>query len=141
MVFNATFNNFSVILWRSALLMETGVPGENHWPVTSQSNSNDLKILNLVLGYTPSSSLGFSQGTSSLFTPQPSNYGNAGLNNMPSPGTIGSGWWTLIVMIFFQVQFYRLLRRNVGATTYLSDFTTKLLLFCKRFVFFNGFLS
>jgi hypothetical protein len=31
MVFNATFNNISVISWRSVLLMgETGVPGENH---------------------------------------------------------------------------------------------------------------
>jgi hypothetical protein len=31
MVFNATFNNISVISWRSALLVEhTGVPGENH---------------------------------------------------------------------------------------------------------------
>ena len=31
MVFNATFNNISVILWRSVLLMEeTGIPGENH---------------------------------------------------------------------------------------------------------------
>ena len=30
MVFNATFNNISVISWRSVLLMEeTGVPGEN----------------------------------------------------------------------------------------------------------------
>jgi hypothetical protein len=29
MVFNATFNNISVILWRSVLLVgETGVPGE-----------------------------------------------------------------------------------------------------------------
>jgi len=29
MMFNATFNNISVILWRSALLVEeTGVPGE-----------------------------------------------------------------------------------------------------------------
>ena len=33
MVFNATFNNFSVILWRSALLVEeTGVPRENYLP-------------------------------------------------------------------------------------------------------------
>ena len=33
MVFNATFNNISVISWQSALLMEeTGVPGENHRP-------------------------------------------------------------------------------------------------------------
>jgi len=31
MVFNATFNNISVISWQSVLLMEeTGVPGENH---------------------------------------------------------------------------------------------------------------
>jgi hypothetical protein len=31
MVFNAIFNNISVILWRSVLLMEeTGVPTENH---------------------------------------------------------------------------------------------------------------
>jgi hypothetical protein len=31
MVFNATFNNISVIWWRSVLLVEeTAVPGENH---------------------------------------------------------------------------------------------------------------
>ena len=31
MVFNATFNNISVISWRSAFLVEkTGVPGKNH---------------------------------------------------------------------------------------------------------------
>ena len=36
MVFNATFNNISAISWRSVLLVEeTGVPGENHQPVTS----------------------------------------------------------------------------------------------------------
>jgi len=36
MVFDATFNNISVILWRSILLVEdTGVPGENHRPATS----------------------------------------------------------------------------------------------------------
>ena len=36
MVFNATFNNISVILWRSVLLVEeTGGPGENHRPVAS----------------------------------------------------------------------------------------------------------
>ena len=34
MVFNATFNNISVVLWQSVLLVEeTRVPGENHWPV------------------------------------------------------------------------------------------------------------
>jgi hypothetical protein len=36
MVFNATFNNISVISWRSILLVEeTGEPGENHRPATS----------------------------------------------------------------------------------------------------------
>ena len=35
-VFNATFTNISVILWRSVLLVEeTGVPGENQPSVTS----------------------------------------------------------------------------------------------------------
>jgi len=33
MVFNTTFNNISVISWRSVLLKgEAGVPGENHRP-------------------------------------------------------------------------------------------------------------
>jgi hypothetical protein len=33
---NATFNNISVLWWRSVLLVEeTSVPGENHWPVAS----------------------------------------------------------------------------------------------------------
>jgi hypothetical protein len=37
MVFNATFNNISVISVRSVLLMEkTGVPGENLLPCASQ---------------------------------------------------------------------------------------------------------
>jgi energy-converting hydrogenase Eha subunit E len=36
MVFNAIFNNISVILWRSVLLVEeTGVFGENHCSVAS----------------------------------------------------------------------------------------------------------
>ena len=36
MVFNATFDNISVISWRSVLLMdETGVLGEYLWPVES----------------------------------------------------------------------------------------------------------
>jgi len=35
-VFNATFNNISVISWRSVLLVgETGRPEENHRPVVS----------------------------------------------------------------------------------------------------------
>jgi hypothetical protein len=40
MVFNATFNNISVISWQSVLLVEeTGSPGENH-PIIE----NRLKI-------------------------------------------------------------------------------------------------
>ena len=36
MVFDATFNNISVISWWSVLLVEeTGVPGTNHGAVTS----------------------------------------------------------------------------------------------------------
>ena len=36
MVFNATFNNISAILWQSVLLVEeTGLFGENHQPATS----------------------------------------------------------------------------------------------------------
>jgi hypothetical protein len=36
MVFNATFNNISVISWQSVLLVEkTGVPVENHRPAAS----------------------------------------------------------------------------------------------------------
>jgi hypothetical protein len=36
MVFNANFNNISVISWPSVLLMEeSGVPGENHQPASS----------------------------------------------------------------------------------------------------------
>ena len=39
-VFNATFNNISVVSWRSILLLEkTGVPGENHRPVVKVSFS------------------------------------------------------------------------------------------------------
>jgi len=36
MVFNATFNNISVLSWWSVLLVEeTGIPRENHWPTAS----------------------------------------------------------------------------------------------------------
>ena len=36
MVFNTTFNNISVLSWRSVVLVEdTGVPTENHRPVAS----------------------------------------------------------------------------------------------------------
>ena len=36
MVFNATFNNMSMISWQSVLLLEeSGVSGENYWPAAS----------------------------------------------------------------------------------------------------------
>jgi hypothetical protein len=36
MVFNATFDNISLISWQSVLLVgKTGVPGENHRPIAS----------------------------------------------------------------------------------------------------------
>ena len=40
MVFNATFNNISVISWRSVWLVEE--TGENHWPVASQTVSHNV---------------------------------------------------------------------------------------------------
>jgi hypothetical protein len=50
MVFNATFNNISAILRLSVLLVEeTGVPRENHWPVTSHWQTLSH---NVVSGYT-----------------------------------------------------------------------------------------
>ena len=37
-MFNATFNNISVISWRSVLLLEeTGVPGEHDWHTLSHN--------------------------------------------------------------------------------------------------------
>ena len=50
MVFNATFNNISVISWRSVLLVEeTGVDGENHRPValTDKTVSHNVVSSNL----------------------------------------------------------------------------------------------
>jgi hypothetical protein len=42
----ATFNNISVISWRSILLVdETGVPGENHRPVASHWQTLSHNIL------------------------------------------------------------------------------------------------
>ena len=35
MMFNTTFNNISALSWRSVLLEETGVTGENHQPFES----------------------------------------------------------------------------------------------------------
>ena len=45
MVFNATFNNISVISWRSVLLVEeTGVPEENQRPVASQERGSNSQL-------------------------------------------------------------------------------------------------
>jgi hypothetical protein len=52
MVFNATFNNISVISWRSVLLVEeTGVSGENHQPLESHcwKQATDWSILWTIL--------------------------------------------------------------------------------------------
>jgi predicted Zn-dependent protease len=46
MVFNATFNNISVISWQSVLLVEeTGVPQENHRHVSSYSQTSSLNVV------------------------------------------------------------------------------------------------
>jgi hypothetical protein len=46
MMLNATFNNISVISWRSVLLVdETGVPGENHRPVTSHWQTLSFNVI------------------------------------------------------------------------------------------------
>jgi len=47
-MFNATFNNISVILWLSLLLVEeTGVPGENQHSATSHLQSlSHIVVLN-----------------------------------------------------------------------------------------------
>jgi hypothetical protein len=46
MVLNATFNNISVISWQSVLVVEeTGIPGENHWPVVSHWQTLSHKVV------------------------------------------------------------------------------------------------
>ena len=50
MVFNATFNDISVISWRSVLLVEeTEVPGENHRPVASHCQILSHNVVNVHL--------------------------------------------------------------------------------------------
>ena len=50
MVFNATFNNISVISWQSVLLMEeTGGPGKNHWSVASHWQTLSHNVVHLAL--------------------------------------------------------------------------------------------
>ena len=50
MEFNATFNNISVISWRSVLFVEeTGGPGENHRPVVGHSQTLSHNVAHLAL--------------------------------------------------------------------------------------------
>ena len=50
LVLNATFNNISVISWRSVFLMEEiGVPWENHWPATSHWQTLSHNVVPLAL--------------------------------------------------------------------------------------------
>ena len=50
MVFNATFNNISVLSWQSVLVLErTGGPGENHRHVASHRQT----LPHIVLASTP----------------------------------------------------------------------------------------
>ena len=65
MVFNATFNNISAISWRSVLLVEeTGVPVENHWPVTSHwKTMRSLKGRQLKWSFNKKSGIFFNHNT------------------------------------------------------------------------------
>jgi hypothetical protein len=47
MVFNATFNNISVISWQSDLLVEE--IGENHWPALSHWQTLSRNVVSLAL--------------------------------------------------------------------------------------------
>jgi hypothetical protein len=50
MVLNATFNNISIISWRSVLLVgDTGGPGENHRPVASHWQTLSHNVVHLAL--------------------------------------------------------------------------------------------
>ena len=50
MLFNDTFNNISVILWRSVLLVEeTRVNGENHQPLASHWQTLSHNVVHLAL--------------------------------------------------------------------------------------------
>ena len=51
MVFYATFNNISVILWQSVLLVEEiGVPGENHQLATSHWQTLSHNVVSSCIG-------------------------------------------------------------------------------------------
>ena len=51
MVFNATFNNISVILWQSVLYVEeTSVPGENNQPAAIHWQTLSHNIVSMERG-------------------------------------------------------------------------------------------
>jgi hypothetical protein len=51
-MFNVTFNNISVISWRSVLLMEeTGCPWENHRPIASHWQTWSHNAVHLALAW------------------------------------------------------------------------------------------
>ena len=50
MMFNATFNNISVLTWQSVLLVEeTEVPGENQRPVASHRQTLSHNVVHLTM--------------------------------------------------------------------------------------------
>ena len=56
MVFNVTFNNISVKSWWSVVLVkETGVPGENHWPLASHWKTLSHNVVSSTLHLSVSS--------------------------------------------------------------------------------------
>ena len=58
MVLNATFNNISVILWRSVLLVEeSGVPGENNHPAACHWQASSTNVVSNTQWYSNSQCL------------------------------------------------------------------------------------
>ena len=99
MVLSATFNNISVILWRSVLLVEeTRVPGENHWPVASCWKNYHIMLYRVHLVWT-----GFELTTLVVISTDcigsyRSNYQHT---IMSAPMTLGTNHLTFREAIFF----------------------------------------
>ena len=52
MVFNATFNNITIISWQSLLLVEeTGAPGEKHRPAANHWQTSSHNVVSSTLVY------------------------------------------------------------------------------------------